>query len=153
MWLRVYFGLQRRCLQSGFILQPYLVGLEIEPRLYFSHGRCQMTILTERSVPSEEDGSNLLHIVEVRGHEPHCVRHHLYSTILPQLQEFAMHLLRVCEAHCSLVSRSGMLRVDLGVETLHGVDEDLLLRMQFRPQRWHKTGSGAIVRFFCNEVQ
>ena len=81
--------------------------------------------------------------------------------IHPLLIDYSAHILRLCEAHCKLVSKSGVLRVDLGVEfqRCSAVNaagrmesEKQLLDRQKRPKEWQLTGAGFIVRFFLNEV-
>ncbi len=78
-----------------------------------------------------------------------------YSFVMPQIIDYSVHILRLCEEHCELVSKSGVLRVDLGIEFQSCKDdesEDEVLQRQLRPEQWQRTGTGRIVRFFLNEV-
>jgi hypothetical protein len=82
--------------------------------------------------------------------------------VYPLLLEYSRRLLDVCEAHCRLVSRSGVLRVDVGTEFLactaekagesRVASEERLPQRHFCPQQWFVTGHGFVVRFFCNEI-
>jgi hypothetical protein len=89
------------------------------------------------------------------------VQHGEYGIVLPQAIDFSVHILRLCEEHCKLVSSSGVLRVDLGIEFLHcrkhaddslAESEEHLRARQQHSELWHSTGAGFLVRFFVNEV-
>lgn len=77
-----------------------------------------------------------------------------YHHVLPQIIDYSVHILRLCENHCQLVSKSGVLRVDLGIEFIEceAEQEAEKLREQLIPELWQSTGTGRIVRFFLNEV-
>ena len=83
-----------------------------------------------------------------------------FGLIQPLVIDYSAHILRLCEAHCELVSKSGVLRVDLGVEfmscTVNAAGrmdtEEELRDRQKQPSQWQLTGAGFIVRFFLNEV-
>ena len=74
--------------------------------------------------------------------------------------DFSIDILRECEEHCQLVSKSGVLRVDLGAEFIFcdpaQSEEELRAAVGKKHQlnqQWHCTGAGFIVRFFLNEVR
>ena len=78
-----------------------------------------------------------------------------YEKCVPQCIDFAAHILRILEAQYQLVSRSGVIRVDLAAEFKHcapGQSEEDLVKLQKLPHQWQTTGAGFIVRFFFDEV-
>jgi hypothetical protein len=61
------------------------------------------------------------------------------------------------EAHCHLVSESGIVRTDLGIEFMRcskadGRTEAELRARRKRPRDWQLTGEGFIIRLFMNEI-
>jgi hypothetical protein len=74
--------------------------------------------------------------------------------VLPQIIDYSVHILRLCEQHCKLVSQSGVLRVDLGIEFMPcaAKKERAVIRHLPHPELWQRTGTGRLVRFFLNEV-
>jgi hypothetical protein len=86
-------------------------------------------------------------------------QHQVIETVKAQLIDFSLHILKLCDDHCSLVRESGVLRVDVGIEIIrcrNGETEQSLKDHQKHPKLWHrasKTGDQFIVRFYCNEVR
>lgn len=92
----------------------------------------------------------------------------LYDEVQSAVIHFAVHQLHIAELVCKLVSKSGLLRVDVGMLHLRVDDRkgvafrsvDMLHRERVLRQQqpestralWHLTGLGWIVRFFLNEV-
>lgn len=90
-----------------------------------------------------------------------------YHKCLPEMIDYGAHILAHTEDHCKLVSSSGVLRVDLGVEikpiasdgAAGDVDRMRAIEQQYVAKEkenigrgWQSTGRGYIVRCFCNEV-
>lgn len=151
--------------QKFLLVQPELIALQHrEVRLFFANGIFITAVLTD-----VRDDS----VLELRplNFNPNAASSADFLPpqvfnmchILPQLVDFAAHVLRACENYAELVSSSGLLRVDLGVECVEAVSESTLtngdselvsLLHQPEPSRrqWQRSGLGWIFRPFTNEV-
>lgn len=91
----------------------------------------------------------------------------LYEEVQSAVIRFAVHQLHIAELVCQLVSKSGLLRVDVGMLHLRVEDHRIKSRSsqmldeerRLRDKQpastrrlWHLTGLGWIVRLFLNEV-
>lgn len=89
-----------------------------------------------------------------------------WSAVRPQCIDFCCHILSLLESHCQLVSRSPLIRLDVGAEfkacsRMSSVDgaavvaaaESSLIAIQQRPEQWQRSGAGFIVRFFLKKVR
>jgi hypothetical protein len=88
-----------------------------------------------------------------------------FREILPHLVDHGFSVLAECENKYKLSSLSGLLRVDCFVEHKSAkcktgatrgemlVAEENLRTQQRKPDEWHLTGQGVIIRFFLVEVR
>jgi hypothetical protein len=164
------------CRQDAWLLQAEMEGVRLqEGRLYFTHGLFDSAILTQRD-PVDDSLKAPLIVTEIRHGivgerdptDADAVRKpsvlDLGASILPHMVGFAQLALRACESHCKLVSNSGEIRVDIGVEVEHvdsfypdlgakATEADLIQALpEHTRHQWFSTGQGAVVRFFVNEV-
>ena len=75
---------------------------------------------------------------------------------MPECIDFCAHILRQLERYCRLVSRSGVIRVNVGAEIKKCEPQqaamEAMIAQQKLPSQWQK-GRGFIVRFFLSEVR
>jgi len=161
---------QQKCL----LVQPELTTLHRELRLFFANG-CFLTAVQTDPVSHG--------VVELRfttvNRAAEAAQRQLEpcpNDILPQVVDHAAFVLSACESHCQLVSSSGLLRVDVGVEYVLAPPQHIVsqtsagqefVRWATIPEReaselqnipkahrhqWQCSGLGWIFRVFTNEV-
>jgi len=146
----------RQCApQPGFIIQPFMKGLAWESRTYFKHGQYLFTLLNEQVM--DRNVTVAFATLEARGDDRISQVH--VGPCEPFLVDYCAHILHLCERHCSLVSKTPIVRVDCGAEFYHcepnevgARTEDEIMQHRLKPGQWQRTGSGRIVRYFVNEV-